>query len=72
MAIAVLGGLLVLQRGSGAAVITLLGALALGAQRRLLALQQIYRLGQFEQLESQPGCGDRAAGATPAPTAGHC
>jgi hypothetical protein len=66
VAIAVLGGLLVLQRGSGAAVITLLGALALGA------LQQIYRLGQFEQLESQPGCGDRAAGATPAPTAGHC
>ena len=42
MAIAVLGGLLVLQRGSGAAVIPLLGALALGAQRLLPALQQIY------------------------------
>lgn len=40
--IAVLGGLLVLQRGSGAAVIPLLGALALGAQRLLPALQQIY------------------------------
>jgi ABC-type multidrug transport system fused ATPase/permease subunit len=42
VAIAVLGGLLVLQRGSGAAVISLLGALALGAQRLLPALQQIY------------------------------
>jgi ATP-binding cassette, subfamily B, bacterial PglK len=42
VAIALLGGLLVLQRGSGAAVIPLLGALALGAQRLLPALQQIY------------------------------
>lgn len=42
VAIAVLGGLLVLQRGSGSAVIPLLGALALGAQRLLPALQQIY------------------------------
>jgi ABC-type multidrug transport system fused ATPase/permease subunit len=42
VAIAVLGGLLVLQRGSGAAVIPFLGALALGAQRLLPALQQIY------------------------------
>lgn len=42
VAIAVLGGLLVLQRGSGAAVVPLLGALALGAQRLLPALQQIY------------------------------
>ncbi len=42
VAIAVLGGLLVLQRGSGASVIPLLGALALGAQRLLPALQQIY------------------------------
>jgi ATP-binding cassette subfamily B protein len=33
---------LVLQRGSGAAVIPLLGALALGAQRLLPALQQVY------------------------------
>lgn len=40
--IAVLGGLLVLQRGSGSAVISLLGVLALGAQRMLPALQQIY------------------------------
>lgn len=40
--IAILGGLLVLQRGSGAAVIPLLGSLALGAQRLLPALQQIY------------------------------
>jgi len=40
--IALLGGLLVLQRGSGGAVIPLLGALALGAQRLLPALQQIY------------------------------
>ena len=42
VAIAVLGGLLVLQRGSGGAVIPLLGALALGAQRLLPALQQMY------------------------------
>ena len=42
VAIALLGGLLVLQRGSGAAVIPLLGALALGAQRLLPALQQAY------------------------------
>lgn len=42
VAIALLGGLLVLQRGSGASVIPLLGALALGAQRLLPALQQIY------------------------------
>jgi ABC-type multidrug transport system fused ATPase/permease subunit len=42
VAIAVLGGLLVLNRGSGFAVIPLLGALALGAQRLLPALQQIY------------------------------
>lgn len=43
VAIALLGGLLVLQRGSGVVVIPLLGALALGAQRLLPALQQIYR-----------------------------
>ena len=43
LAIALMGGLLVLQRGSGAAVIPLLGSLALGAQRLLPALQQIYR-----------------------------
>ncbi len=43
VAIALLGGLLVLQRGSGAAVIPLLGALALGAQRLLPALQHIFR-----------------------------
>lgn len=42
VAISLLGGLLVLQRGSGSAVIPLLGALALGAQRLLPALQQIY------------------------------
>lgn len=42
VAIALLGGLLVLQRGSGAAVIPLLGALALGGQRLLPVLQQIY------------------------------
>ena len=42
VAIALLGGGLVVQRGSGAAVISLLGALALGAQRLLPALQQIY------------------------------
>ena len=40
--IAVLGGVLLLQLGSGAAVIPLLGAMALGAQRLLPALQQIY------------------------------
>lgn len=42
VSIAVLGGLLVLQRGSDSGVIPLLGALALGAQRLLPALQQIY------------------------------
>lgn len=40
--IALLGGLLVSQRGSGVTVIPLLGALALGSQRMLPALQQIY------------------------------
>ena len=42
VAIALLGSVLVLQRGSGAAVVPLLGALALGAQRLLPALQQVY------------------------------
>jgi ABC-type bacteriocin/lantibiotic exporter with double-glycine peptidase domain len=42
VAIAMLGALLVLERGSGADVIPLLGVLALGAQRLLPALQQIY------------------------------
>jgi ABC-type bacteriocin/lantibiotic exporter with double-glycine peptidase domain len=42
LAIALLGGLLVQQQGAGAAVIPLLGALALGAQRLLPALQQVY------------------------------
>ncbi len=42
VAIALLGGLLVLQRGTSGAVIPLLGALALGAQRLLPALQQVY------------------------------
>ena len=42
VAIALIGGLLVSENGSGAAVIPLLGALALGAQRLLPALQQIY------------------------------
>ena len=40
VAIALLGGMLVIQRGSGTAVITLLGAMALGAQRLLPALQR--------------------------------
>jgi len=42
VAIALLGWLLVLQQGSGGPVIPLLGALALGAQRLLPALQQVY------------------------------
>ena len=42
VAIALLGGLMVLQRDSSVAVIPVLGALALGAQRLLPALQQIY------------------------------
>ena len=42
VAIALLGGLLVSQRGSGTAVIPLLGAFALGSQRLLPALQQVY------------------------------
>jgi len=42
VAIALLGGLLVLQQGAGGTVIPLLGALALAAQRLLPALQQVY------------------------------
>ncbi len=42
VSIALLGGLLVYQQGSDAAVIPLLGAIALGAQRLLPALQQVY------------------------------
>jgi ABC-type multidrug transport system fused ATPase/permease subunit len=42
VAIAMLGCFLVLERGSGADVIPLLGVLALGAQRLLPSLQQIY------------------------------
>jgi ABC-type multidrug transport system fused ATPase/permease subunit len=42
VAIALLGGLMVQQQGSGLSVIPLLGALALGAQRLLPALQQVY------------------------------
>ena len=42
VAIALFGGLMVLRQGSGSAVIPLLGSLALGAQRLLPALQQIY------------------------------
>ena len=42
VAIAFLGGFLVHQNGPGNAVIPLLGALALGAQRLLPALQQVY------------------------------
>jgi ABC-type bacteriocin/lantibiotic exporter with double-glycine peptidase domain len=40
--IAILGCLLVLLKGPGGGVITLLGSLALGAQRLLPALQQLY------------------------------
>lgn len=42
VAIASLGGLIVVQRGAGSAVIPLMGALALGAQRLLPAFQQMY------------------------------
>ena len=42
VAIALLGGLLAIQQGAGGAVIPLLGALGLGAQRLLPALQQVY------------------------------
>jgi ABC-type multidrug transport system fused ATPase/permease subunit len=42
VAVAFLGGMLILQRGSSAAVIPILGALALGAQRLMPSLQQIY------------------------------
>jgi ABC-type multidrug transport system fused ATPase/permease subunit len=49
VAIAILGGLLVLQRGTGLSVIPLLGTLALGFQRLLPALQQIY--GGWAQLK---------------------
>ena len=40
--IAILGAALVLRSGSGNKIIPLLGALALGAQRLLPAMQQIY------------------------------
>lgn len=42
VAIALLSGVLVLQQGSGSSVIPLVGVLALGAQRLLPALQQVY------------------------------
>jgi ABC-type multidrug transport system fused ATPase/permease subunit len=42
VAIAMLGGVLVLQKGSGTSVIPLLGAMSLGSQRLLPALQQVY------------------------------
>ena len=42
VSIALLGGLLVLQQGNAVSVIPFLGVLALGAQRLLPALQQIY------------------------------
>jgi len=42
VAIALVAVILLQQRGSGAALIPLLGALALGAQRLLPALQQVY------------------------------
>jgi ABC-type multidrug transport system fused ATPase/permease subunit len=42
VAIAVLGGLLVVGREGGGSVLPLLGTLALGAQRLLPALQQVY------------------------------
>ena len=42
VAISLLGGLLVSQQGGGSSLIPLLGAMALGAQRLLPALQQIY------------------------------
>jgi ATP-binding cassette subfamily B protein len=42
LVIALLAGFLVLQKGSGAAALPLLGAFALGAQRLLPALQQAY------------------------------
>jgi len=40
--LALLGFILVIQKGSGIAVIPLLGAMALGAQRLLPAMQQVY------------------------------
>ena len=42
VSLALLGGILAVQRNSGASIIPLLGAVALGAQRLLPALQQIY------------------------------
>jgi ABC-type multidrug transport system fused ATPase/permease subunit len=50
VAIALLGGLLMLQQGDESAVIPLLGALALGAQRLLPALQQVY--GNWSNLKA--------------------
>jgi ABC-type multidrug transport system fused ATPase/permease subunit len=42
VALSLLGGVLLIQRGSGTAVVPILGALALGGQRLLPALQQMY------------------------------
>ena len=51
--ISVIGGLLVVEKGPGTAVIPTLGTLALGAQRLLPALQQLY--GSWATLKSCSG-----------------
>ena len=43
IAIAIFGGFLLFQKGNNAPIVHILGSLALGAQRLLPALQQIYR-----------------------------
>ena len=57
VALTLLGGLLVLQGGAGKSIIPLLGGLALGAQRLLPALQQVY--GNWSMLK---GCTSDLAG----------
>ena len=47
VAIALVGGLLVLRRGSSASVIPLLGALALGAQRCCLPCSRFTEVGRL-------------------------
>ena len=70
VAIALLGGLLVLQQGAGASVIPLLGALALGAQRLLPSLQQLY--GSWSSLKGFNADLAAVLAAQPAPAKADC
>ena len=51
---------MVFKRGGGVDVIPLLGLMAMGAQRLLPALQQIYTVGSVEGVHSKSGCPSHA------------